>query len=163
MLSDKSNHYRKLLRCLIGVVLSWFVVVVVVVSIAVALNVLGRTMAWFARPLWIFFLYICPTLLVSFVFIRNYSRGLSQVCDVYKNQLADFANVLFCSQEYKDPWRVFELYYDAVQLIWSVILLVCVILRIRSGFIPLTWVVFSTIANFVQRNYFRRWRGMFHF
>lgn len=39
--------------------------VVVCVAIALSLNALDRTMSWFARPIWIFFLYIVPTFLVS--------------------------------------------------------------------------------------------------
>jgi hypothetical protein len=42
--------------------------------IALTLTALGRSMSWFSRPLWIFFLYICPTLFIPMALLLLVSR-----------------------------------------------------------------------------------------
>lgn len=51
------------------------------------------------------------------------------------------------------------MYYDAYSLIWMSILFVCVLFGIRSGFIPLHWVLFPAIGNIVRHSFFSKWRG----
>jgi hypothetical protein len=41
---------------------------------ALTLTALDRSMSWFARPVWIFFLYICPTLIVPMALLLLVSR-----------------------------------------------------------------------------------------
>lgn len=76
---DLINYYKTILSCVVGFLVSWIILVLVVLAIAILLNLLGRTMSWFARPVWIFFLYICPTILVPMIYIRIYSKNLRKV------------------------------------------------------------------------------------
>jgi hypothetical protein len=57
------------------------------------------------------------------------------------------------------PWTVFQLYYDAYQLIWTIILLFGVMVRVRSSFIALIWVFFASLGNFLKTRLFGKWRG----
>lgn len=57
------------------------------------------------------------------------------------------------------PWTVFQLYFDAYQLLWTIVLLMGISLRIRSSFIALTWVVFASIGNLLKSRLFGQWRG----
>lgn len=51
--------------------------------IALTLTALGRSMSWFARPVWIFFLYICPTLFVPMVLVLVVSRWQRSVSNYH--------------------------------------------------------------------------------
>jgi hypothetical protein len=57
-------------------------------------------------------------------------------------------------------WTLFQLYSDGYQIMWTLILLMCTMLQIRSGFIALLWIFFAIIENFSRTLLFRHWRGM---
>ncbi|XP_021931492.1 endoplasmic reticulum metallopeptidase 1-like [Zootermopsis nevadensis] len=107
--------------------------------IALTLTALGRSMSWFARPVWIFFLYICPTLFVPMVLVLVVSR--------WQRSMATSA------------WTLFQLYSDGYQIMWILILLTCTVLQIRSGFIALLWIFFAIVENFARTTVLRHWRG----
>lgn len=107
--------------------------------IALTLTALGRSMSWFSRPCWIFFLYICPTLFVPMALLLIVSRWQRPV--------------------FTSAWGLFQLYSDGYQVMWTLILLACTLLQIRSGFIALLWIAFATLENFVRTSLFRHWRG----
>jgi hypothetical protein len=119
---------------------SWVASIITDLLIAVCLTCLGRTMSWYARPLWIFFLYVIPTLLVSMAVILLHAKYYQKDLDL-------------------SPWTVFQLYYDAYQLIWTIILLFGVMVRVRSSFIALIWVFFASLGNFLKTRLFGKWRG----
>jgi hypothetical protein len=58
---------------------SWVASIITDLLIAVCLTCLGRTMSWYARPLWIFFLYVIPTLLVSMAVILLHAKYYQKV------------------------------------------------------------------------------------
>lgn len=64
------------------VVISWVLSVVSTVVIASFLNGLGRTMSWYARPLWVFFLYVIPTLLVSMASVLIHAKYYNKVKEI---------------------------------------------------------------------------------
>ncbi|XP_018563035.1 endoplasmic reticulum metallopeptidase 1 isoform X1 [Anoplophora glabripennis] len=135
----KRQYIRKLVGCMFVVVISWVLSVVSTVVIASFLNGLGRTMSWYARPLWIYFLYVIPTLLVSMASVLLHAK--------YYNKDLELS-----------PWTLFQLYYDAYQTIWTVVLLLGVIVRIRSSFIALIWAFFASLGNILKSRLFGRWR-----
>jgi len=48
--------------------------------IALTVTALGHSMSWFSRPVWIFFLYICPTLYVPMtllLLVSHWQRSVS--------------------------------------------------------------------------------------
>lgn len=53
------------------------------VLVAACLTALGRTMSWFARPLWIFFLYVIPTLLVSMAVLLLHAKFYQKVAECF--------------------------------------------------------------------------------
>lgn len=69
----------------------------------------------------------------------------------------------FCNGFFQDlemsPWTQFQLYYDAYQAIWTLVLLLGVIVRIRSSFIALIWVFFASLGNVLKSKLFGKWRG----
>ncbi|XP_034950352.1 endoplasmic reticulum metallopeptidase 1-like [Chelonus insularis] len=135
----KPTAYLKHLATCIGVIcISWAISIICVTSIALILTKLGKVMSWYARPAWLFFLYVCPTIAVSmnwFLYVGNRQR-----------------------KNINSPWTLYQLYCDAYSAIWMIVLFVCVLLEIRSGFIPLHWVIFPVLGNILRHNFFEKWR-----
>lgn len=63
-------------------------------------------------------------------------------------------------QEVKSTWILYQIYCDAYFVMWMSILFCCVLFEIRSGFIPLHWVVFPTVGNLLRYHFFNKWRGI---
>ena len=64
-----------------------------------------------------------------------------------------------CVQILRSPWTLYQLYSDSYQFMWTLILLVCTFLYIRSGFIALLWIVFSSTESILYTRIFRHWIG----
>lgn len=135
---SQKQYLRQLLSCSGVVLQSWLVSLLVAVIIALSLTGLGLSMSWYARPVWILFLYVLPALIAPMMFL------------MYKSQHQRKIVV--------SPWTLFQLYYDGYQLVWSVMLLMSTLCRIQSGFIPLFWVVFPTVGNLIRVKLFHHWR-----
>lgn len=120
---------------------SWILAIIVAVLIAISLNGLGRTMSWYARPLWLFFLYIIPTLLVPMGTLLLHAKYYHKDIEL-------------------SPWTIFQLYYDAYQSIWTVILIIGIIIRVRSSFVALIWVFSAALGNLLKSKFFGKWRSM---
>lgn len=133
------QYFRKMTGCLIIIVSSWFLTLIVCNSIAFVLVSLGRTMSWYARPLWVFYLYVIPSLVVSMAAILLHAKQFNKDLEL-------------------SPWTLFQLYYDSYQFMWTFILILGIILRIRSSFIALTWVLFAAIGNILKTKLFGKWR-----
>ncbi|XP_067004414.2 endoplasmic reticulum metallopeptidase 1 [Anabrus simplex] len=135
----KREVYLKQLGLSCGVVLlTWIFTPLISLMIAFALTVLDRTMSWYSQPAWIFFLYICPTLLVP------------------------MATVWIASQRQKavvrSVWSLFQIYYDSYQLVWTGILIFCTLMKVRSGFIAVLWTVFPSVGSLLRSTLFSHWR-----
>nr|CAD7460312.1 unnamed protein product [Timema tahoe] len=132
---SRRDYMRQLVRS-VGVALaSWLLALLFAVLLALALTVLGCTMSWFSRPLWIVFLYIIPSLLVPMVLLSLVSRWQRPVIG--------------------SPWTLFQLYYDSYQLIWTFLLVLSIVFKIRSGLVPLMWVLFPALGNLMRDTFFR--------
>ncbi|KAK9707901.1 Peptidase family M28 [Popillia japonica] len=134
---SKHNYFKRLFNAMGAVVGTWFASAIFCVIIAICLNLLDRTMAWYGRPLWVFFLYMVPTTLVSKFVIFAHAKYNHKDIEVW-------------------PWTVFQIYYDAYQLIWTVVLTIGTILRIRSSFIALLSAVFMAMANLLKSKLFAK-------
>ncbi|XP_043284842.1 endoplasmic reticulum metallopeptidase 1-like [Venturia canescens] len=135
----KSMTYMKqILICSCAVIGSWLISMVSATFIALVLTKLGKVMSWYARPAWLFFLYICPTVATSMILFL-YMGGRQK-------------------QDVSSPWILYQLYCDAYSVIWMLILFLCILFEIRSGFIPLHWVIFPAVGNIVRHNFFEKWR-----
>ncbi|CAG9762031.1 unnamed protein product [Ceutorhynchus assimilis] len=133
------SYLTKLYQCMLIIVSSWLFCLVFSLGTAACLVGLGRTMSWYARPFWAFFLYVIPALVISLVTILIHAK--------YYNKDLELS-----------PWTVFQLYYDAYQALWTIVLFIGILLRIRSSFIALTWVVFASLGNILKSKLFGRWR-----
>ncbi|KAL6262629.1 hypothetical protein P5V15_005422 [Pogonomyrmex californicus] len=131
-------YMRHVLMCIGVIIISWLVSMFTCTLIALILTKLGKVMSWYARPTWLFFLYVCPTIFMSMiVFLYIGSRQKKEV---------------------DSAWILYHMYYDAYSLIWMLILFVCVLFGIRSGFIPFHWVLIPAVGNIVRHNFFSKWR-----
>ncbi|XP_025831142.1 endoplasmic reticulum metallopeptidase 1 isoform X2 [Agrilus planipennis] len=132
---DKKAYIRKLLRCSFFIILSWIGIVIIGLTIALILNLLGRTMSWYARPVWLYFLYVIPTALGGLVFVYLHAK-------TYNKDVTSL-------------WALYQLYYDGFHFIWTIVLTVSVILKIRSGFVALLWSLFPAVGSFMKVTFFR--------
>lgn len=135
---SKKQYLKQLLSCAGVVLQSWLLTLLVSIVIALSLTGLSRTMSWYARPVWILFLYVLPALIFPMLLV------------LYKAQQQRKIIV--------SPWTLFQLYYDSYQLVWSLMLLLSTLFRVQSGFIPLFWVIFPTIGNLIRLKIFQHWR-----
>lgn len=136
---NNKQYSRKLVGCMIIVFLAWIISLISTLGIAALLTCLGRTMSWYARPLWIFFLYVIPTLVISMLTILLHAKMFNKDIET-------------------SPWTLFQLYYDAYQLLWTIVLLLGVALRLRSSFIALLWVFSAALGNVLKSTLFGKWR-----
>ncbi|XP_043797337.1 endoplasmic reticulum metallopeptidase 1-like isoform X2 [Apis laboriosa] len=137
--TKKSIYLKHLLLCTGAIIVSWLVSILSCTLIALILTKLGKVMSWYARPAWLFFLYVVPTIFISmtfFLFIGSRQK-----------------------KEVKSAWTLYQIYCDSYSIIWISVLSFCVVFEIRSGFIPLHWVVFPTVGNIIRCNFFNKWRG----
>ncbi|CAH1998298.1 unnamed protein product [Acanthoscelides obtectus] len=135
----EKQYLRKLLGCTLTALISWILSVFATVIIAALLTAFGRTMSWYARPLWAFFLYVIPTLLVCMATVLLHAKLFNSDLDV-------------------SPWAKFQIYYDAYQVIWTVVLFFGILLRIRSSFIAWTWTFFAALGNILKSKLYGRFR-----
>ncbi|KAE8739131.1 hypothetical protein FOCC_FOCC015360 [Frankliniella occidentalis] len=135
---SQKQYLKQLLSCAGTALQSWLLSLFVAVALALSLTALGRTMSWYARPIWIIFLYVLPSLIFPMILL------------LYKAQKQRKVVV--------SPWTLFQLYYDSYQLVWSIMLLLSTLFRVQSGFIPLFWVIFPTIGNLIRIKVFQHWR-----
>ncbi|XP_043681354.1 endoplasmic reticulum metallopeptidase 1-like isoform X3 [Vespula pensylvanica] len=137
--AKKFTYLKHLLMCIAVIVSSWLLSSFTCTAIALTLTKLGKVMSWYVRPAWLFFLYVCPTVFMSMILFLYV--GTQQ------------------KKEINSMWILYQMYCDAYSVIWMVILLLCVLLKIKSGFIPLHWVFFPAIGNILRLNFFYKWRG----
>lgn len=133
------KYVLKLTQCVAGVWITWLATAITVFAIAMLVTALGRTMSWYARPLWAFFLYVIPTVLVSMAITLVHAKYYHKDIDVW-------------------PWQIFQLYYDAYQLIWTIVLMIGIVMRIRSSFIAMMWSVFPLIGSLLRAKIFSSWK-----
>lgn len=69
-----STYLKQILICTGVIFASWLISMVSVTFIALVLTKLGKVMSWYARPAWLFFLYICPTIAASMLWFL-YAAG----------------------------------------------------------------------------------------
>ena len=123
--------------------------------------ILGRTMSWYGRPWWIFFLYMTPTVMsVTAVF----SFALPQ----QKKVLIDESHIFTsCTWSYfqlqyfqfaDGIWVIESLYFEVSKLVWTLFTLVMTVLGLKSSFFCMIWVFFPMIGRFIlERVYGTCW------
>lgn len=131
-------YLNQLLICAVTTISSWLLSVASSAVIAFVLTSLNRAMSWYSRPAWIFFLYVVPTMFVSLTVILMSARKQRNIIH--------------------SPWQLYRLYYNGSQAIFTVAVIIAIIFRIRSGFIPGMWVLFSSLGTVLQNTLFIKWK-----
>lgn len=72
---------RHVTMCIGIVIISWLASLLSCTLIALILTKLGKVMSWYARPAWLFFLYICPTTSVSMIVFLHIGSRQRKVSD----------------------------------------------------------------------------------
>lgn len=134
----KHLYMRQLFLCTGVIVCSWVLSLLTSGLTAFTLSMLNRSMSWFARPVWIFFLYVIPSFLVPIFVTLLAARKQRLVI--------------------KSPWTLFRLYCDANQILYTTMTLICLLFRIRSGFVPAMWLFFSCIGSVLRERIFAHWK-----
>ncbi|ERL85028.1 hypothetical protein D910_02451 [Dendroctonus ponderosae] len=126
----KKSTIKFYLFTVLAIIFGWILSALYVVGLAYLLDPLSKTMSWYGAPWFIFGLYIVPTFglsgfLTSFVNNRNLSLGVRS-----------------------------QLQAHLLRLVWTFLLIVGTILNIRSTYIIMIPVLFSSIG-FLVINVFR--------
>lgn len=74
-----SIYVRQLALCVSTVIGSWIFSMFCATIVAMFLTQLGKVMSWYARPAWLFFLYICPTVIASMAFFLAVAKNQKKV------------------------------------------------------------------------------------
>lgn len=68
-------------------------------------------------------------------------------------------NIFFVQDLELSSWVTFQLYYDAYQMLWTLLLIFGIAARFRSSFIALLWTAFPALGNILKSKLFGKWRG----
>ncbi|XP_025425478.1 endoplasmic reticulum metallopeptidase 1-like isoform X2 [Sipha flava] len=128
------DYFKSCFKCSILIVLIWLATLLTIAILSLTVTHLDRCLSWFAQPSWLFFLYIIPTILVPMVLLALFGRKFlwGQKGKHYPQSL------LYCISR------------DGNQMLYIIILLVCVLLRIRSGFAVALFVSCNAISTALQ-------------
>ncbi|XP_032686560.1 endoplasmic reticulum metallopeptidase 1-like isoform X3 [Odontomachus brunneus] len=63
----RSVYAKHVAICVGAIIASWMVSSSSCTLVALTLTKLGKVMSWYARPAWLFFLYVCPTTFMSMI------------------------------------------------------------------------------------------------
>lgn len=74
--TDHTVYYAGMMKAIGIQILGWILAFGSCIVIALSLTVLGRTMSWYARPIWIYFLYVLPTLSVSMAVVHHFGVSI---------------------------------------------------------------------------------------
>lgn len=148
---SQSDYFTEVCRAMGTQLLAWCSALVASLLIAGLLILCNRTMSWYARPVWIYFLYALPTLTVMMAVIHVRSQqAMSNLKRKYRSKEVN-------------AWLVFQIHFDAAQILWTFLMLVTVAIGLKSGFIAILWVFFATINNLLHHlftNKSRDWRWL---
>lgn len=73
------QYFLKLVNCMAAALGTFVASLLACLLVALCLNALERTMSWYARPIWVFFLYVIPTMLVCIGTIYLHAKKFHKV------------------------------------------------------------------------------------
>lgn len=156
---SKLQYYKELCHGVKNQLKVWIGSVVVCVLIACLLILCNRTMSWFGNPIWMYLLYVVPTLNTGFIITR---RSADATTERLARMVEKRDVTLNC-------WTVFQIYFDATLILWTFLMVVTLAVGLLSGFIALLWVIFASLYNIVQQVAFKGraqrhgWRWLFSY
>jgi len=128
------DYFKSCLKCSSFVVLIWLTTLSTIAILSLIVVLLDRCLSWFAQPVWLLFLYIIPTILVPMVVLILFGRKF-----LWGNK-----------GKYYPSSLIYSISRDGNQFLFIIILLVCVLLRIRSGFAVALFVTCNSISTMLQ-------------
>ena len=105
-------------------VIGCIVSIVAVTLVAIFLDALNKTMSWYSKPYLIFFLYMAPTMM-SVIAVLNFALS---------RQKKFF-------QFHDGVWVIESMYFEVSKLVWTFYTLVMTLLRLKSSFFCMIWVL----------------------
>ncbi|CAG9768481.1 unnamed protein product [Ceutorhynchus assimilis] len=109
------------------IVVSWLLAAVFMVALALVLDLLNKTMSWYGRPWFIFSLYVVPTFVLS-----------GCLLSISNHQCTSFQSLSLGARS--------QLQVHLLRLIWTFILLIATIMQIRSAYLIMILVLFSSVG-----------------
>ncbi|XP_050425475.1 endoplasmic reticulum metallopeptidase 1-like [Adelges cooleyi] len=128
------DYFKSLLKCSGLSLLIWLVTLGTIALLSLCIVLFGCCLSWFSQPAWLFFLYIIPTMLVPLLVYVLFG----QKCLSGQQNIQCPKSLLYCISR------------DGNQLLFITILLLCVLLHIRSGFVIALFVVCNMISTLLQ-------------
>lgn len=141
------STYAKGLKWGVGfILLSWILTLVFILGLAFVITLLNRPLSWFARPIWIFFLYIIPTFLTSIFVAQAFKKkfntvSFSRTILRMRRKMEIIIHCVF--QLISLPSTISTIYYDSNICIFTTISAFLTLSLIRSNFIVSIWLAFS--------------------
>ncbi|XP_027845862.2 endoplasmic reticulum metallopeptidase 1-like [Aphis gossypii] len=124
------DYFKSCFKCSSLTVLIWLATLFTIAVLSLTVVMLDRRLSWFAQPAWLLFLYITPTILVPMVLLVLFGRKF-----LWGKKGTHYPqSLMYCISR------------DGNQLLYIMILLLCVLLRIRSGFAVALFVTCNTIS-----------------
>jgi hypothetical protein len=124
------DYFKSCFKCSSLIVLIWLATLVTIAILSLTVVLLDRCLSWFAQPAWLLFLYIIPTILVPMVLLVLFGRKF-----LWGKKGTHYPqSLMYCISR------------DGNQLLYIMILMLCVLLRIRSGFAVAFFVTCNTIS-----------------
>ncbi|XP_077299515.1 endoplasmic reticulum metallopeptidase 1-like [Arctopsyche grandis] len=135
---DPRTYMNCLQKACFFMAASWVITVVSCCGLAMLLTSLGRAMSWYARPFWLYTLYVLQVVSIPAICLLIVTT---------KQRL----NPNFSG------WLLVQLYADAFSLLWSSLLLLCLLMRIRSGFLAMLWVLCPAAVGLLRHSLVPHW------
>lgn len=148
---NRSDYYKEVCYAMRNQGMVWIGSILVALLIAGGLIIVDRTMSWYGRPIWIYFLYVIPTMTAGFHITQWSSQQTAK-----RLQLNNRKCRLSC-------WTVFQVYFDATQIVWTFVMIVTVAVGVLSGFIAILWVFFAALHNLIHHKFTttkREWKWL---
>jgi len=105
---------------------------VAVTMVAVVLDALRKTMSWYSKPYLICLLYMAPTMM-SVIAVFHFALPRQKKFFQFKDGL----------------WVIESLYFEVSKLVWTLYTLVMTLLRLKSSFFCMMWVLFPMAGRFI--------------
>lgn len=105
---------------------------VTVTMIAIFLDAFHRTMSWYSKPYLAFFLYMAPTMM-SVIAVLYFALPRQKKFFQFHDGL----------------WVIESMYFEISKLVWTFFTLVMTLLRLKSSFFCMIWVLFPMTGRVV--------------
>uniref|UniRef100_A0A146L905 FXNA-like protease n=1 Tax=Lygus hesperus TaxID=30085 RepID=A0A146L905_LYGHE len=134
----KRMYMYRVVEASLYLFVTWIITILIDVALAVGLYMLNRSLSWFTRPLWIYFLYGIPAMVIPL-------------------QLAVVSSSHFKKAlEAKSNWAVLNLFVDGNQLLFTIPIVFGLVTNVQSMFLFSVAVGFHCIANLAKNIIFHK-------